>query len=110
MAPTNHTKKEPAAHSFWSHFPENFWSGNTPVDLDYRLSQDDDSESSSDKCSIMSGDDQVVAEGCARDATSETASSGAEGAPDDKDSEEDKSSDTDNEKYVCSLDAYILVN
>ncbi|KAN0138020.1 hypothetical protein V8E53_004155 [Lactarius tabidus] len=46
----------------------------------------------------MSGDNQVVAEGRARDATSETASSGAEGAPNDEDSEEDKSSDMDNEK------------
>jgi hypothetical protein len=95
MAPTKCTKK--GASCFLDKF---VWSGNTSDDSDFRPIQDYDSESSSDECSITSGDEQVLAEGCARKA-----------AKDETDSEVAADSEGDaNKKYVCSLDAHILVN
>jgi hypothetical protein len=64
MAPNKQTKKAPT-QTFKDLFPSD-WSADDD-DLDYPYNtQHDDSDLFSDKDSIVSGDDQVVAEGIAR--------------------------------------------
>jgi hypothetical protein len=101
MAPTKCTKK--GASCFIDKF---IWSGDTSNDSDFRPIQDYDSESSSDECSITSGDEQVLAEGCARKAAEDETDSEVAA-----DTEVAANSEGDaDKKYVCSLDAHILVN
>jgi hypothetical protein len=121
MPPTRRTKKAADAHPFWSLFPNGWaWPGDTRNDSDYSRPLQDDSESSSDDCSITSGDDQVLAEGRAAEdvaTDSEEAAemvmywevpaednfTGSEGAADrilGNDSPDEEDGDNE-DKYVC---------